>query len=378
MKQFLLALLLAGLLVGVFTPATHAAPLPDDIIIVSPRTVEDGEEIDGNVVVAGSTLTIEEGGVIDGDLIIYGGSADIYGEVNGEIIVFGGSVNLFEGALVDGDVAIVGGSLEREAGVEITGDIVEPSGFDWGDFYIDPPAAPVAPSAPVWDGPSRVDFGNWDALNTLNRAVRIVFTSLALGALALVAHLFLPRQMQVVGDTMIARPLPSLGLGAITGFGWIVAAGIASIIFVLIAFTILLIPVSVLGFFLLGLGSLLVYLAGLFGWLSLGSLVGRRLVHESRNTLSPAVAAAIGTFTISILVYFLQEVWFVGWIFGLLYLLLLALSLGAVLVSKLGQEPPTETPGLLMTPSAPITPPSDPPPPSEPNLFTSEPPAAAD
>ena len=373
MKQFLLAFLLAGLLVGVFTPATHAAPLPDDIIIVTPRTIADGEAIDGNVVVAGSTLTVEAGGVIDGDLIIYGGSADIYGEVNGKIIVFGGSVNLFEGALVDGDVAIVGGNLEREAGVEITGDIIEPSGSNWSDFSISPPAAPTGIS------PSRIDFRNWDALNTLNRAMQIIFTSLALGALALVAHLFLPRQMQVVGDTIIARPLPSLGLGAITGFGWIVAAIIATIIFVLIAFTVILIPVSVLGFLLLGFGSLLIYLAGLFGWLALGSLVGRRLVYESRNTLSPAVAAAIGTFTISIMVSFLQEVWFVGWIFGLLYLVLLTLSLGAVLASKLGQEPPANTPGVLMTPPAPPpAPPANPPTSSEPNLLASEPPAAAD
>ena len=73
----------------------------------------------------GGTITVNEGETVDGDVVVIGGFARVMGRVNGEVVVVGGSAELGPKADVTGDVVVVGGGLKRDPGARIGGEVEE-------------------------------------------------------------------------------------------------------------------------------------------------------------------------------------------------------------------------------------------------------------
>jgi hypothetical protein len=162
--------------------------------------------------------------------------------------------------------------------------------------------------------------------------------ALALAALGLLVVLFWPKQTEVVGRAVFAAPLPSAGVGLLTGV-------VAVVLIILLAITICLSPVA----FLLGVAMLV---AGLFGWVAIGLLVGRRLL-EAFNVkgITSLMAVAAGTLLISVL----RAVPCLGAIMGFV---VGCAGLGAVVLTRFGRQAyplPTHVPPAPPVPPVPPT-----------------------
>lgn len=319
------------LTLGLTTPrVVLAAPPFDDVTVTQGDYVlASGDTIDGDLLVLGGNVTIEDGATVTGDVVVFGGSTAIAGQVDGSISLIGGSLALAETANVDGDVTRTGGSFDRAAGAEVSGSVTEAPGLtNWL------PALPAiinetAPPTPVADDPGRGLFGYLIAF------FQAGFWILGVTVLALVVAAFWPDQTARVAATVRSAPLPSFGMGLLTG----VAVPILMLVLVLLAITICLLPVSLVGWVVIGLGYAM---AWLFGWIALGQLVGLQLAEAlGLRNVNAVIGATAGTFLISLLGYTVSFVIsfitcggeFISWF------LVPAIGVGAVALTRFGTQP---------------------------------------
>jgi hypothetical protein len=272
MKKILLACLLALVLLFSATPV-FADGDGGRIIFGESFTLESGEEMDGDLVILGGSVVLERGSRVDGNVVVMGGSARVAGEVRDDVVVFGGNVVLRSTAVVDGDLITIGGNVQREAGAVVRGSEVE--GFEFEGFPL-----------PRF---TRVYTYRWpDWFSFIFDVFKAIFVALALAALGLLVVLFWPKQTEVVRQAILYAPLPSGGVGLLT-------AVVAVALMVLFAITICLSPVA-----LLLLVATLV--AGIFGWIAVGLLVGQELLEAFKvRGITPMIAVVVGILLISLL-----------------------------------------------------------------------------
>jgi len=225
-------------------------------------------------------------------------------------------------AVVDEDLVTIGGNVQRDPGAVVRGN--EAGGLEFEGF------------PRFEDFPTRLNFdpgvGRW--FSSIFNVFGDIVVALALAAIGLLVVLFLPKQTEVVGQAILAAPLPSAGVGLLTGV-------VAVVLIVLLAITICLSPVA----FLLGVAMLV---AGIFGWIAIGLLVGRRLL-EGFNVkgVTSLMAVAAGTLLISVL----RAIPCLGTIFGFV---VGCGGLGAVVLTRFGRQTyPLSTPPVPPTPPAP-------------------------
>ncbi len=356
MKKMKKALMLIVVLIslGVILPTTSVlAQGPDDgaVIFGQDFVLESGEVLKGDLIVFGGDVTLEKGSQVKGSVMVTGGEANIAGEVKGDVVVFGGDLELESTALVKGDAAVFGGELEIEKGAVVKGELIEGMGrFPLPFGPLKPPEPPKLPELPKPPEPSRPpqpptpytpprtprrftvglcrETFFESTLGTLLGLVKAAFISLILTVLALLIVLFLPRQVVQVGDVILNYPWHSLGWGLLT---LIVGVGLGAL---LIA-TICLSPIGALSW-------LAVLVAGLFGWVAIGLLIGEKLLAALKvEEPVPAVAAVIGVLLISLLAWSPCCI-------GLIFVVGAgSLGLGAVVLTRFGTEdypPPDATP----------------------------------
>ena len=305
MKKVLLACLL-GLLLAFSAMPVFADGDGGRIIFGDSFTLESGERMDGDLVVLGGSVVLETRSRVEGNVVVMGGSIRVAGQVEGDVVTFGGNAVLRSTAVVDGDLVTIGGNVQRDHGAVVRGNEVE--GLEFEGF---PGIRPLPtglrfdPWVSHWPGSIFDVFGD-------------IVLALALAAIGLLVVLFWPKQTEVVGQAVLIAPLASAGVGLLTGV-------VAVFLLVLLAITICLSPVA----FLLGV-TLLV--AGIFGWIAIGLLVGRRLL-EAFNVkgITSLMAVAAGTLLISVL----RAIPCLGDIFAFV---VGCAGLGAVVLTRFGRQ----------------------------------------
>jgi hypothetical protein len=313
----LIVLLAAALLLPAVPALADEGPPGDGVIIWDEDyTVEEGETLDGDLVVFNGDVTIEDGGSVEGSVVIWNGSADVHGTVEGDLVVSSGDVYLGEDSLVEGNVVCTWNcDIEREVGAQIGGSITE--GAPWRGFRFDEwDEAPFTMPSPVaiWaSGPGMV-------LDLMLQVARSVVSVLVVAAVAGLVALIWPDQTARVGQTVVEAPGASLGVGLLTVF----AAGVLAVALII---TICLPPFV----------AMALVAAGLFGWICIGALVGERLlVALKAREIAPLWAAGLGTLVISVLAAGLGLVPCVN-VFGWLLIFVTGcLGLGAVVLTRFG------------------------------------------
>ncbi len=273
----------------------------------------DGNEINESLVIFGGSVTLLEDSKVNGDVVVFGGNADISGEITNDLIVFGGNVKLSDEAVIRQDLVSFGSTVKRAPNAVVDGQVITELDFsdvDFLDISIDPPY--IA-------GVNRM-FGNRFGVASV---LGYFFNVLAITAVAVLVLLFLPKQSETTADAIISQPISAGGLGCLTLF---------VVIFVgcILMFTVILIPVSLLAFFLLALGSL-------FGLVTVGLVIGRRLAEALDRNWVPVVEAAVGTLMIGIVAGGLQ---FAGPLGFLVWVAIISVGLGAVVISRFGTRGP--------------------------------------
>jgi hypothetical protein len=335
---FVLALALPGTALAADGPANPlpASPwskvLPDEFVFGDNYTLENGDSLDGNLWVFGGNATLEEGSTVQGNVLVFGGNLVADGTIEGDISITGGSVMLGSTAVVQGDVNVTGGSLDRDSGARVDGSVQE----DFrGPFRFNVPRGVRIPWMNVPMPYVDLHYPFWGVLEYFFRAFLV-------SAIAVLVAMFWPRQTAQTGQAILSQPLISGGMGLITVI-------VAPIVLVGLAITILLLPVSLLGFLLLGIMVV-------FGWIALGLEVGRRMAQSLFKTeWTLPVAAGLGTLVLTLIVDGIGQIWCVGWIFPALVGLV---GLGGVLLTRFGTQPFTG--GALSGVIPPVPPPASP------------------
>lgn len=334
-------LLLLAMLVFMPAPALAQGGRP---VFGEPVTIENGEKFDGDLVVFGGPITVKRGGEVNGDVVAVGGPVSIAGRAEGDVVAIGGPVSLHDSAVVGGDVVSVGGPVSRAAGADVQGDVVE--GFRFGDLRFLPFSPNRVPEGlPAGPAPQI----EWRSGSGFLSFLRGLFTDglLAVG-LALIALLLIslmPEQVNTVKQMSADQPIASTGVGCLT-------LVVAALVMVALAITLCGIPIAAI------LGIVLA-IAGVFGWIAVGFMVGERLL-AALNTERPLpmISAVVGVLLITLLALLVPCL---GPVFSLVGL---SWGLGAVVLSRGGTRsfpslPGGWSPASLPTPPVAPLPPAD-------------------
>ena len=343
MRRVLAVLVVLGALALALPAPAYAAPVADDQVVFGGDFVlKSGEVLLGDLVLFGGNATLEAGSRVNGDVFLMGGNAEIAGEVTGDVALLGGNVELLATAHVYGDAVAIGGNLIRAAGARVDGQVAEgnefigPFDFSWPfDFGFDGVRG-IGPVESLRMGFSPVLGLIWFG-----------FRSLLLAAVAVLVVMFWPQPTDRTGRAAIAQPILGGGLGLLT-------IVVGPILLLVLAITILLIPVTLIGIVLL-------LVAGLFGWIAIGLEVGKRLAEAFKWELQPPAAAGLGTLVLSLVVGGLGLFPCVGW---LAPFLVASIGLGAVMLTRFGSR--EYAGGSAPAPMPKLPPPPEPPAPPKP------------
>lgn len=265
------------------------------VTIVTEGQHELTQNIQGDLLLLGGQVTLSEEVVVDGTVHILMGRFLLNGTVTGDVSFMNGELSLGPSARIVSDLNLGGGSFHRSPGSAIEGIVNTGAGVS-------------LPSVPERETPFGGSF--W---------ARAVLNGLISGLIAAGLIRYFPSVTGRVGEAITAHSLASGALGILVG---IVGISLA----VTIAYTVLLIPVSLLILFLLAAAVFL-------GWIGLGCELGRLLVRVLKRPLKPSMAAFIGTFVLMPALQLLSSIPVLG---GLLGMTLAAVGLGAVSLTRFG------------------------------------------
>jgi hypothetical protein len=294
-------------------PITAYAASPADVVIGNSYTLNSGEVLTDDLLIIGGSVNLMSGSTVNGNVILFGGSLNAAGTVNGEIAVFGGTLNLSSTFILNGDLITAGASVNRDPAAQINGQIH------------------TGENAPYIFLPGGIRLP--DLTSNFNPLLRVggFFVRLFLWALvAMVVAMFIPTHMTRTSQTALTQPLISGGLGCLT-------IVIVPMILILLAITICLIPVAIIG-------AVLLIIAWAFGLVALGLEVGKRISAMFKQEWHPAISAGLGTLALMIVLNGLDAIIpCIGWIPKLLVGFI---GLGAVLLTQFGMKPYAPTPSL--------------------------------
>lgn len=339
--------MLLALLVMPASPAYAKGVLDDKVVFGATYTLTSGQTQNGDVAIFGGAGVIEEGATVNGALVLFGGSLSVNGTVNGDVIVVGGAATLGGSARISGDVVTIGAALQREEGAVVSGQVITNVGGADFDFEHLPPSV-IPPNAPQIPAPE-VSGSLLEALDPLGRALDIFFRALALGFLALLVTLFLPRQTDYISNAVARQPVLAGGLGLLT-------VVIFPLALLLLIITIILIPVALLAVLVLATSIV-------WGWLALGMEVGQRLIAILKVEWPLPVGAALGTFLLTLVTGTVGVIPCIGWIAPVM---VAVLGLGGVLMTSFGTRVVLPPDGFAPVPGPFWERPSAPESPSEP------------
>jgi hypothetical protein len=260
------------------------------------HVISEDQTLYGMLLVIDGEIHLQEGAQVTGSAYVLEGNFTLDGRVAGDVVQLGGRLLVGDDAQIDGDLRQAGGTFSLSPGARVQGRVLRGSEVE-------------------------LDLRPQQAEDSLfGRLAWFVIQALGLALLALLAVRFIPRPLAHVADALVEHPLTSVALGILVGI-------VAPSLLVMMAFAILLIPVTVLG--LIVGGALIAY-----GLIACGFILGRILTRW-RPDLSPSLAAFSGTFLFMASMEIVTIVPVVG---GLLPLLLAVAGLGAVLLTRLGRQ----------------------------------------
>jgi hypothetical protein len=248
----------------------------------------------GDLIILGGEATLESAAALEGSTHLLAGTLSVDGEIRGDVSLMGGELILGPEARVDGDLHISGGQLSGLEHAVVDGEINTGSG-------IQIPAPTRQTQTPA------------------GTVLRWFISALVLGLVAVTLTHYLPRQISHISEA-VSQHLPvSLALGMLAGI-----VGLS--LLVLLAYTIILIPVALLGLASLGL-------AVIYGWLACGITLGNWAASQIKAEFGKHWAAFGGTMFFILLLNALTAIPRAGGIFGIL---VAATGLGAVFLTRFG------------------------------------------
>jgi hypothetical protein len=235
-------------------------------------------------VVAGGTTTVSGDAIVEGDVYVIGGSADIEGTVDGDVTLLNGNLSVRDGATVIGTIQTYSGS----AAISSDASVDRVSQFE----------TPTPSSSPA------------------QRVGAFILQFLVLGTFGWWLVERHPLVIENVSAAITEHALVSAVVGSL-------GATTLLVLFVYMAFTLILLPVAIVGLFA-------EFLIILYGQAVFGYLIGMRLPIERDGV---ATLAGIAMFLLT-----LELFEFVPYLGGVAQLAIAAVGFGAVLNTYFGLQ----------------------------------------
>jgi len=221
-----------------------------------------GDENKDDRVTFGSDVTVAEGDVVKGDVVVTGGDLYINGTVNGDAVCTGGDITLGPKGEVKGDVVVTGGVINAPPTAKIGGSKVVVAGkgleglrwLKWGDEGL-----------------------HW-AKGVISLVKEIAFFGFLM-LIALLLNVFLPKQFGRI-EQHLTEDFPRSAL-----------LGVAAMVLLPLALAAMVI--SLIGIPLAPLVVIAAIIAALIGYVSIGRLLGARIVKNSPVMVQALVGLAI-------------------------------------------------------------------------------------
>lgn len=253
------------------------------------------QDLQGDLLILGGEVILPEDVSVNGNVHLLLGELTVNGEINGDVSFMNGDLILGPSALLRGDLNLGGGSFHPSPGSVIEGRVNAGAGVS-------------LPSVPERE--TAADLSFW---------IRAILNGLLSGLIAAALVRYFPSAVGRISEAITHHSLASGAMGILVGI-----VGIS--LLVTMAYTILLIPVSILMLFLLAVGVFL-------GWVGLGSELGRLIVQIVKRPIKPAMAAFIGIFIFMPAFQFITSIPMLG---GLLGIAFGSVGLGSVALTRFG------------------------------------------
>lgn len=245
----------------------------------------------GDLIVLDGEIVLPEDSRLEGSLHLLAGKVFVRGEILGDVSFLGGELALEPGAHLLGRLTLGSGSASISPRARVDGE--------------------VSRGLPVQSrNSSSTGWGWW---------LRALSGGALLGLLAIFLEQFAPHAACRVAVAALNHCLVSGSLGLLVG-----VAGLS--LLVTIAYTILLIPVSLLGLLILGI-------AVAYGWASLGVMLGRHSQHLLKRQAPAGAAAFAGGLAFFLLLEGLSSIPWIGSLIGISAALV---GLGSVFLTRFG------------------------------------------
>jgi cytoskeletal protein CcmA (bactofilin family) len=291
-------------------------------IVGGSYTLAAGETLTGDLNTIGADITLEQGSMVSGHLTALGGTVTVNGTVSKDVHVYGGELMLGDSARIEGTMTTNWATFERAPGATVVG-ALETTSSD----------QPIRFSLPEI---SRESTEYYTRATQPETPVGILVRSLSFALLAALLMLLAPRALGRVEEAVTKHPARSAGVGFVAGL-------VALLVLVLLAITLIGIPLALAVAFLL-------FATVIFGWTALGSYVGTYLERAFKQKWSAVVRTFIGTLALGFAGFVLSYLPVVG---GLVSLGLVLVALGAVFLTRFGTrsyQPPVVGPRLPEAP----------------------------
>jgi hypothetical protein len=321
------AILLTTILLAAF-PLTALAATPSDVVIGNSYTLDSGQTLNNDLFVMGGSVNLKEGSTVLGNVVIFGGTVQAAGTINGDMFILGGTATLTDSFRLIGNLTYAGTVLNRAPGAQITGDVNTTTN---APYFVFPNGIRI-PAVNTGFNPFRNLF-----IRTVGYVLGLFLWALA----AMLVAMFVPTHLMRTSETALTQPLLSGGLGILTVI-------IVPIVLVLLTITICLSPIAFIG-------GVLLIVAWVFGLISLGLEVGRRISQAFKHEWHPAIAAGVGTLVLMAILNGINFIPCVGWIPKAIVGLI---GLGAVLLTQFGRKPYSRSLTVPPTSSGEVLPPA--------------------
>lgn len=265
------------------------------LTVVTEGQHELAQNLQGDLLILGGEVMVPENISVNGNIHLFLGKLTVAGEITGNVAFMNGELTLGPSAHIRGNLNLGGGSFHPSTGSVIEGMVNTGAGVS-------------LPSVPERE--TDFDWAFW---------LRAILNSLFSGLVASALTRYFPSGIGRISEAITRHTLASGAMGILMG-----VVGIS--LLVTMAYTILLIPVSILMLFLLGVGVLL-------GWVGLGNELGKLLVRVLKRRVKPSMAAFFGMLIFMPALQLLTSIPMLGGLFGLL---LASIGLGAVSLTRFG------------------------------------------
>jgi hypothetical protein len=273
----------------------------------------------------GKDVTVEEDEEVDGDVVALGGSVEIRGTVTGNAVAIGGNVDVLSTGVVEGDAVSVGGHVIRQGDAVVKGEKVSIAFLSGPRFHFPSVNAPFPFSITSFHAPA------WAFFARILKILLFIFV-------AIVTLSILPRHVGKVKEK-VKRDFLKSGLVGL-------AAQILAIpIFILLVITIIGIPIAFL------LEPLLIIAALILGYTGFCLFVGEKLQeHTSLKPDTKIMILVIGILAVELVPLLARVMGFfgspftpLGWIVAIIGWMIgyvvITVGLGASILTRLGTRP---------------------------------------